>query len=395
MSHAHASGVLHLDIKPANILIDPYGRPYLSDFNVSTDSARLLAGDVQGMGGTPHYMPPEQAKFFETGTADKLDARTDVFALGVVMRDLLAMVDCTDPGIERILARATENEKEARTESAAVLAKDLRAWLRGAAAEKEMPDVWRGFGWILKSPMWAAIVLTVASQFVASLINIGYNQLQIVSALNPDQNRVFVQSVGIYNLVTYPLLIFFAIYSLKDLIRPERDLDRARRSALRIPFVMFITISVGWLPGAWIFPRVIDHFAGPLPLNIYGQFAISIYLAWLVSLTTSLSVNLFILARALYPRFWRGRAELAAAELRPLEHLNRLLTFGAALIPMAGVLLVAMIAPAEYTASDYRTFKIFLMVTIGFGLLNLMLVQRITQGVETAFSALKRPRTYD
>jgi serine/threonine protein kinase len=84
LDYAHRHGVVHRDVKPANVLMDEEGWPLLSDFGL----ARMMEASVQltktGVGvGTPAYMSPEQ------GQGLAVDGRTDVYSLGVVLYEML------------------------------------------------------------------------------------------------------------------------------------------------------------------------------------------------------------------------------------------------------------------------------------------------------------------
>jgi serine/threonine protein kinase len=76
--HAHGQDVLHLDLKPANVLFTTGGRPMLLDFHPSDD------GRTEPTGGTWPYMAPEQLDAF-AGRSRVVDGRTDLFALGVIL----------------------------------------------------------------------------------------------------------------------------------------------------------------------------------------------------------------------------------------------------------------------------------------------------------------------
>ena len=84
LDHAHSQGIIHRDLKPSNILFDQHGDPFLADFGI----ARLVAGSTtltgKGAIGTPAYMSPEQVYGDE-----RLDGRTDIYALGVICFEML------------------------------------------------------------------------------------------------------------------------------------------------------------------------------------------------------------------------------------------------------------------------------------------------------------------
>lgn len=139
--HAHLRGVVHRDLKPSNILIDHAGRPRLLDFGVSV----LTTARPRSRAGTPGYMPPEQLR----PDAPPPDPRTDIFALAVILAELLAGAridpdapdafqrfhDSLEPALRNaripaqlraVVLTAASLDPDSRYDSAAELAADLR-----------------------------------------------------------------------------------------------------------------------------------------------------------------------------------------------------------------------------------------------------------------------------
>ena len=85
MGHAHARGLIHLDLKPHNIMVDEDGAVYVMDWGIAQRVGAVSGSERGVVAGTPAYMSPEVA----SGRADLATPRSDVFALGVILYEVL------------------------------------------------------------------------------------------------------------------------------------------------------------------------------------------------------------------------------------------------------------------------------------------------------------------
>ena len=219
LDHAHRHGVLHRDVKPSNIMLTPQGRVQLLDFGVS---ASLESTDTERMTrtgaflGTLGYMSPEQVR----GDFDALDARTDVFSLGITLHEMLALEPAFQgtprtilsqvsegrrssvrdrlPSIsweaETILMAATDPDVNRRYPTAGHMARDLEAALQHRPIlARRPPRIVRWRRWSQRHPARAATLVMGVLALLVGPVSYGVIQrahrIELQSALEESESQ--------------------------------------------------------------------------------------------------------------------------------------------------------------------------------------------------------------
>lgn len=431
LDYAHRRGVLHRDLKPANVLLTAEGSPKLADFNISFCAKVDGATAAAFFGGSLGYMSPEQLEAYHPASdrrPSELDARSDVYSLGIVLWELLTghrpfadepvRTDYADAvlrlwetrrraltpellarlpgdcplGVREAICRALAPLPEDRFASAGEMARQLELCLHPrvqslvSAPSARLMRVARHWPWL------GLVGAGALPNLAASALNIAYNGLEIVPALGVAAERIFLSQVMTVNPIAYvgaivglswlawPVMQRVAAAATR---RPPENLDPGPvlRRALILGDLVAWTSAAEWAISGLVFPLWLQAEVGQNAMNLsqYAHFMASQLVCGLLAATQSFFCVTFVAVRAFVPPLLPNRphepARLALGRLAARARFQFGLSVAApllAIIPMAIV----------------DTDRLAFLVLAGVGLLGYGLSYVLARAVQNDIEAL-------
>jgi hypothetical protein len=438
LDYAHRQGVLHRDIKPDNILISQFGRPYLADFNLAIGSHHFSQNEGL-FGGSLSYMSPEHLDAFNPlhpARAELVNEQSDIYSLGVVIHEFLTLqlpfptprdarptgeallemaeqrrrpprLDALSPldqdrSFALVLNRCLQPAPADRYRTAAEIARDLDAAMRLHELHKRLPRAGSLGRIAARRPLTALMMAALLPQLLGSAVNISYNSLRIVNRLNESQAEAFFRIVAAYNLIAYPIgvaILFWAVRPLLAYWRPSRqtdpspprpaDLAEVRRCVTRFPTWLAVISCLGWLPGGIIFPLALEWSAGPIPRGLFSHFLVDFTISGLIATTYSLFAVGAITLPIIYPRLLVGEPDPQQSARRELGGVRLRLWIVqtlAGIIPLAGAVLLVQVGPSS--DHGYDGFRLLVSALIGLGMVGFCVAVWLINSLQQTLTVL-------
>ncbi|MBF6192708.1 MULTISPECIES: serine/threonine-protein kinase [Nocardia] len=389
LQHASERGVLHRDIKPANVLLSAEGIPKLADFNVSFSKRVRGTSPLAYFGGSLAYMSPEQLEACHPDlpvTAADLDTRSDIFALAVMLWELLTgrrpFADETSAGdsqtslarmielrrkpvdpaflsqlppdcpmaLRRVLLKCLSPDRADRYSSGSELAQQLDLCLEQRARDLvyPAPGSWRARLARRPTPvLWLSSLVGVGLATIYMAVHV---QELIRERLPDHTNWQLNMGVFVFVLVAGPLSIVIYALMSRDLLAVPRGLRAGRRydDAL-LARVRSRTLFWGDMCALNTFQTGITAtvtgvflclWLTDLPARLVVHAATTVLMAAVISVAYTFFLSTFYIVRCVYPVYLRYSRTTAhdSGVIRTLRRRTTVYLAVTASVPLVGVL---------------------------------------------------------
>lgn len=418
LQYAHHKGVLHRDVKPANVLLTADAEPKLADFNISYSDKVSGATPAAYFGGSLAYMSPEQLEAFHPAherQAQDLDGRSDIYSLGVVLCELLMgsrpfseqppdgdwqwMLDrmistrldtkrpvsqkLADRGIptpqdcpatlKRVLDRCLAPNPADRWQTPAELARQLSICLDPQARELVDPVEDEAHSWRRTFAIPILISMLLVPSGLAGIYNWIYNHNLLKHEPNADQLLpVFYTTANWVNAVAFPIGIGIGVYMTARVVngvkaahanrKRPREVDAARRiDCLRLGERSSLICLALWVISGLAYPIALHLAVGDVRPQVYALFIGSLTICGLIAASYPFFLVTYSCVRRLYPTYLQCGVcdESDVRELQRLQQRLPLYFGGVFTVPLLAI--IGLLAAARLDQGTQETTTTFVV----------------------------------